>query len=87
MAPEPSTPLSCRLLLEQWRQQLVLSGREHSVVEGLLGAFDRQLLRLQRQHLKVAVFGRVGVGKSSLLNALLGHDAFATYVAHGCTRH
>ena len=87
MAPEPSTPLRCRLLLEQWRQQLVLSGREHSVVEGLLGAFDRQLLRLQRQHLKVAVFGRVGVGKSSLLNALLGHDAFATDVAHGCTRH
>ncbi len=87
MAPEPSTPLRCRLLLEQWRQQLVLSGREHSEVEGLLGAFDRQLLRLQSQHLKVAVFGRVGVGKSSLLNALLGHAVFATDVAHGCTRH
>ena len=87
MEQEPSTPLRCRLLLEQWRQQLVLSGREHSVVEGLLGAFDRQLLRLQSQHLKVAVFGRVGVGKSSLLNALLGHAAFATDVAHGCTRH
>ena len=87
MAPEPSTPLRCRLLLEQWRQQLVLSGREHAVVEGLLGAFDRQLLRLQSQHLKVAVFGRVGVGKSSLLNALLGAPHFATNVAHGCTRH
>ena len=42
MAPEPSTPMRCRLLLEQWRQQLVLSRREHSVVEGLLGAFDRK---------------------------------------------
>ena len=87
MSPDPSTPMRCRLLLEQWRQQLVLSGRERSVVEGLLNAFDRQLQRLQHQHLKVAVFGRVGVGKSSLLNALLGHAAFATDVAHGCTRH
>ncbi len=34
----------------------------------------------------MAVFGRVGVGKSSLLNALLGENAFATDVAHGCTR-
>jgi small GTP-binding protein len=87
MAADPATPLRCCLLLEQWRQQLVLSGREHAAVEGLLDAFDRQLLRLQHKHLKVAVFGRVGVGKSSLLNALLGHAAFATDVAHGCTRH
>jgi hypothetical protein len=34
----------------------------------------------------VVVFGRVGVGKSSLLNALLGQERFATDVAHGCTR-
>ena len=34
----------------------------------------------------MAVFGRVGVGKSSLLNALLEEDHFSTDVAHGCTR-
>ena len=33
------------------------------------------------------MFGRVGVGKSSLVNALVGQDVMATDVAHGCTRH
>ncbi|MCP9775214.1 GTP-binding protein [Cyanobium sp. WAJ14-Wanaka] len=83
----PSTPERCRLGLEQWRGQLQLSGRENSVLAGELAAVDRQLERLQQKRLKLAVFGRVGVGKSSLLNALLGHGAFATDVAHGCTRH
>ncbi len=86
MSARPSTPERCRQLLEQWRQQLPLSPRERSVLSGELAALDRQLHRLEQRRLKLAVFGRVGVGKSSLLNALLGHAAFATDVAHGCTR-
>ena len=86
MSARPSTPERCRQLLEQWRQQLPLSHRERSVLSGELAALDRQLHRLEQRRLKLAVFGRVGVGKSSLLNALLGHAAFATDVAHGCTR-
>ncbi|MBM5799251.1 MAG: DUF697 domain-containing protein [Cyanobacteria bacterium K_DeepCast_35m_m2_023] len=53
---------------------------------GQLRLVDAQLARLQQRRLRLAVFGRVGVGKSSLLNALLGADCFATDVAHGCTR-
>jgi small GTP-binding protein len=87
MSQVPATPERCRLLLEQWRSQLQLSGREQSQLGGQLQALDHQLDRLQRRRLRVAVFGRVGVGKSSLLNALLGQAAFATDVAHGCTRH
>jgi len=64
----------------------VLSGRERSQFAGALVALDRQLERLEQRRLRVAVFGRVGVGKSSLLNALLGEPAFDTDVAHGCTR-
>ncbi|MCP9805548.1 GTP-binding protein [Cyanobium sp. T1B-Tous] len=85
--PVPATPERCRLLLEQWRSQLQLSGREQSQLAGQHQALDRQLERLRQRCLRVAVFGRVGVGKSSLLNALLGEEAFATDVAHGCTRH
>jgi len=87
MSQVPATPERCRLLLEQWRSQLQLSGREQGQLGGQLQALDRQLDRLQQRRLRVAVFGRVGVGKSSLLNALLGQAAFATDVAHGCTRH
>jgi GTP-binding protein Era len=83
----PSTPERCRLLLERWRGELRLSPRERSVLGPELAGLDRQLQRLEERRARVAVFGRVGVGKSSLLNALLGEPHFATDVAHGCTRH
>jgi GTPase SAR1 family protein len=42
--------------------------------------------KLRSGEIHVAAFGRVGVGKSSLLNALLGHEAFSTSPLHGETR-
>ncbi|MEB3319532.1 MAG: GTP-binding protein [Cyanobium sp.] len=82
----PSTPERARLLLRQWRQGLALSGRERSLLGGPLAALDGQLRRLEQRQLRLAVFGRVGVGKSSLINALVGDAVVATDVAHGCTR-
>lgn len=43
--------------------------------------------KLQHGHLHIAVFGRVSTGKSSLLNALIGEQVFATSPLHGETRH
>jgi small GTP-binding protein len=85
-ARSPSTPERCRLLLRCWREDLRLSAREAALLGPELANLDRQLERFYRRRPRVAVFGRVGVGKSSLLNALLGEEAFATAVAHGCTR-
>ena len=82
----PATPERCRLLLTRWRRQLQLSARERSLLAPELASLDRQLGRLEQRRPRIAVFGRVGVGKSSLLNALLGEEHFATDVAHGCTR-
>ncbi len=42
--------------------------------------------KLEREEIHIAAFGRVGVGKSSLLNALLQQDAFSTSALHGETR-
>ncbi len=42
--------------------------------------------KLEHGHIHIAVFGRVSVGKSSLLNALLGKDIFSVSVLHGETR-
>ncbi len=44
------------------------------------------LEKLERGDLHIAVFGRVSVGKSALLNALLGRDEFEVNVLHGTTR-
>ncbi len=47
---------------------------------------EAMLEKLEHGHLHIAVFGRVGVGKSSLLNALLGEQRFRTSPLHGETR-
>ena len=44
------------------------------------------LNKLEQGHLHIAVFGRVSVGKSSVLNALLGKEAFSVSVLHGETK-
>lgn len=44
------------------------------------------LEKLEHGHIHIAAFGRVGVGKSSLLNALLGEQRFAVSALHGETR-
>ncbi|MDZ4728947.1 MAG: GTP-binding protein [Xanthomonadales bacterium] len=42
--------------------------------------------KLEQEEIHIAAFGRVGVGKSSLLNALLGHSSFSTSALHGETK-
>jgi len=43
------------------------------------------LNKLENQQLHIAVFGRVSVGKSSLLNALIGEALFSVSILHGET--
>ena len=87
MISTSTTSEHCQLLLNEWRTNLVLSQREQVLLKGEIKNLDLQIRRLNQKHLRIAAFGRVGVGKSSLLNALLGQDIFATDVAHGCTRY
>ncbi len=47
---------------------------------------QKMLNKLEQGHLHIAVFGRVSVGKSSVLNALLGKDVFSVSILHGETK-
>jgi len=49
------------------------------------GRIEVMLDKLEHGHIHIAVFGRVSVGKSALLNALLGEPAFEVGVLHGTT--
>ena len=60
-----------------------------SVRDGLQADYQiiRQMLeKLEEGQLHIAVFGRVSVGKSSVLNALVGREAFSVSLLHGETK-
>ncbi|MEK6248479.1 MAG: GTP-binding protein, partial [Planctomycetales bacterium] len=46
---------------------------------------DKLQLKLNEQRLEIVVFGTISSGKSSLLNALAGRDAFTSNIAGGTT--
>lgn len=47
---------------------------------------EAMLEKLEQGHIHIAAFGRVSVGKSALLNALLGQDRFSASPLHGETK-
>lgn len=73
-------------VLRELVQRLDLSARERSGLEAELHSLESMLDKLERQVIHIAVFGMVGRGKSSLLNALLGQDVFETGPTHGVTQ-
>lgn len=65
---------------------LDLTPRELAGLEPEITSLESMLDKLDRQVVHIAVFGMVGRGKSSLLNALLGQEVFETGAVHGVTR-
>ncbi len=70
--------------------QLLNDTRVPSSVRSALSSeyakLTQMLTKLEQQQLHIAVFGRVSVGKSSVLNALMGKPLFSTSVLHGETK-
>ncbi|MGA1601512.1 MAG: GTP-binding protein [Prochlorothrix sp.] len=73
-------------VLEQLVSDLDLSQRERSQLEPAVRGLNRMLTKLNQEVVQIAVFGLVGRGKSSLLNALLGERVFVTGATHGVTQ-
>jgi GTPase len=65
---------------------LDLTPRERQGLESELEELTQMVSKLERNVVQIAVFGMVGRGKSSVLNALLGENVFETGPIHGVTR-
>jgi small GTP-binding protein len=63
-----------------------LSDRERSGLEAEVTGLEDTLTKLETATVQLAVFGMVGRGKSSLLNALVGQRIFETGPLHGVTQ-
>jgi GTPase len=72
--------------LRELVNKLDLTPKERRGLESEIQDLQGMLQKLDNQVVHIAVFGMVGRGKSSLLNALLGESVFATGPIHGVTQ-
>ncbi len=74
------------LLLKNWWETINLTNYEKSFFNKEIISFNQQLLRLKEKQIRIAAYGKSGVGKSSVLNSLLKKDIFKTDIINGTTR-
>ena len=79
-------PTKCTFLLSQWKENLNLTNYERTKFDNTLNQLDFQIKKLTEKELQISVYGRVGVGKSSLLNALIDKQLFPTDILNGNTK-
>jgi len=59
------------LLLKNWWENIDLTNYEKSFFNREIISFNQQLFRLKEKKIRIGVYGKSGVGKSSVLNSLL----------------
>ncbi len=74
------------LLLKNWWENIDLTNYEKSFFNREIISFNQQLIRLKEKKIRIGVYGKSGVGKSSVLNYLLEKDTFKTNIINGTTR-
>ena len=73
------------LLLKNWWETIDLTNYEKSFLNREIISFNQQLFRLKEKKIRIGVYGKSGVGKSSVLNFLLNKDRFKTDIINGST--
>lgn len=75
-----------KVALQDLVDRVDLNDLERSGLEQSIAGLTSMLDKLDQSVIHIAAFGMVGRGKSSLLNALLGRNAFQTGAIHGITQ-
>ena len=86
MINERDIRTECRFLLDQWIENLNLTNYERKKFEDIINSLNFQINKLEKKEMQISVYGRVGVGKSSLLNALIQKQVFPTDIINGKTK-
>ena len=71
--------------LKRWWDHIDLSIYEKTILNKEIISFNQQLFRLKEKKLRIGIYGKAGVGKSSILNSLLNKDEFKINILNGST--
>tara|TARA_B100000212_G_scaffold126829_1_gene95125 strand:- start:86 stop:1360 length:1275 start_codon:yes stop_codon:yes gene_type:complete len=73
-------------LLKNWWENIELTNFEKSQLNKDIISFNQQLFRLKEKTMRVGVYGKASVGKSSILNTILNEKYFKTDIINGSTK-
>ena len=74
------------LLFKNWWKSTELTNYEKCVLNNEIITFNQQLFRLKEKIIRIGVYGKTGVGKSSICNKLLQENYFQTGILNGSTQ-
>ncbi len=73
-------------LLKKWWESIDLTNYEKCNLNKEIISLNQQLFRLNEKQFRIGIYGKAGVGKSSILNLLLEKKAFKTNIINGTTQ-
>ncbi len=73
-------------LLKKWWESIDLTNYEKCNLNNEIISLNQQLFRLKEKQLRIGIYGKAGVGKSSILNLLLEKNVFKTSIINGTTK-
>ncbi len=74
------------LLFQNWWKSTELTNYEKWILNNEIITFNQQLLRLKEKIIRIGVYGKTGVGKSSISNKILQEKFFQTGILNGSTK-
>ena len=72
--------------MKQWWESIDLTNYEKSLLNKEIISFNQQLFRLKEKQLRIGIYGKAGVGKSTILNSLLNKNEFKIDIINGSTK-